>query len=114
MMHTDEGTRALAPPAGAAFSDAFSVTEDGYAAGVAGTGEARQAAMWAPDGDRADSARGSARPPSGGGVDGRRVRGVAAGLRGPGPGHRTGAPEELVIALVARSTALGLLALRRG
>jgi predicted transcriptional regulator len=53
MMHTEEGTQTLAPPAGATFSDAFAITEDGYAAGVAGTGEARQAAMWAPDGDRA-------------------------------------------------------------
>jgi hypothetical protein len=72
VIHTDEGTRALAPPAGAALSDAFAITDDGSAAGVAGTGEACQAAMWAPDG----------------GVDGRRVRGVAAGLRGRGPGHR--------------------------
>jgi hypothetical protein len=51
MMHTEEGTQTLAPPAGAAFSDALAITEDGYAAGLVGTGEARQAAMWAPDGD---------------------------------------------------------------
>jgi hypothetical protein len=53
MMHTEEGTQTLAPPAGATFSDAFAITERGYAAGLVGTGEARQAAMWAPDGDRA-------------------------------------------------------------